>query len=429
MKKRILSFLLFGLARIYIWRFHPRIVGITGNVGKSSTKEAIAKILSTRFNVRATGGNMNNEIGLPVTIIGDFTQEYYKSGGTLKFWMDVFTSGIKGLFAPRELYPEILVLEYGVDHPGEMRPLVSACPPTVAVVGAIGDVPSHGEFFVSSHHLAEEKSVLAQSITKDGWAILSADDQYALDMRRRTRGKVKTFGTHDGADLRAIDVSIRMSGQKPIGVTCTLVANHASMPLLIRDTIGSGIATACAAGALVGQVFGIGLADSVAALTDLKPLPGRLRILSGIRDSILLDDTYNASPIAMKIALDALAQIPGRKIAVLGDMLELGYKSERAHEDIGAHASGIAQIIVCVGDKSRATAKIARDHMPQENVYWYADSSLAASEVQKLIQEGDVLLIKGSQSIRMERIVLEIMADPSQAKELLVRQSTRWLEK
>ena len=271
--------------------------------------------------------------------------------------------------------------------------------------------------------------MLIQSLPRDGWAILNADDQFTLDMRRRTRGQVRTFGTHDGADLRAIDVSIRMSGQKPIGITCTLVANHASMPLLIRDTVGKGIATACAAGALVGQVFGIGLADSVAALTDLKPLPGRLRILNGIRDSILLDDTYNASPIAMKIALDSLAQIQGRKIAILGDMLELGYKSERAHEDVGAHASEIAQIVVCVGDKSRATAKIARNHLSEENVYWYANSSLAASEVQKLIQPGDVILIKGSQGIRMERIVLEIMADPAQAKELLVRQSTRWLEK
>ncbi len=428
--QRILAGTLTLVARVLLWRFRPVLVAITGNAGKTTTKEAIAAVLATRYRVRASGGNLNNELGIPTTIIGDFSDAYYRTGGTLFFWLRVIVTAKLMLFRSRASYPEVLVLEFGADRPGDIKKLVRSFPPHVAVITQVGEVPVHVEYFASPQELAAEKAQLLKHLQPADHAVLGADDLTVLDMRHRTHAHVHTFGLGEGADVRASDVRLRLDGSRPLGISFDIQSGGNTMPASITGTVGDGAARAAAAAVAVGAALGVGLADAVQALVALRPPPGRLRILDGIRSSIILDDSYNASPAAMHLAIDTVRHVPAmRHMLVLGDMLELGEHSIQAHQAIGSMAAEVADVLVCVGERGRFIADAAKNQMPVDHVYWVPNARTAAEQVQQLVRAGDVILVKGSQSMRMERIVQEIMAQPERAGELLVRQSARWLAK
>ncbi len=417
-------------ARCYRWRFKPRIIGVTGNAGKTTTKDAVAAVLATKYRVRASAGNLNNELGMPLTIVGDFADEYYRTGGGAWFWLTVLWRAKIGFwFTSKRRYPEVLVLEYGADRPGDIKRLASTFPPEIAVVTAVGDAPVHVEFFASPQHVAEEKSALVKALPPTGRAVLNGDDLTVLDMRNATEAPITTFGAGEGADVQYGDLIVRMAGQRPLGVQFNVTARGATMPVRISGTIGRGVAAASAAAIAVGQAMGIGLADAVEALTRMRMPPGRLRILDGIKGTTVIDDTYNASPAAMHLAMDAVRHLPGRHVLVLGDMLELGNMEVQAHQEVGNVAATVADVLVGIGTRGKLITDAAANQLAPERVFWFPDSTTAAPEVQKLLKPGDIVLVKGSQGVRMERIVKEIMAEPQYARELLVRQTSRWLAK
>ncbi len=424
----LLAAILAFWARLYLARFKPRIVAITGNTGKTTTKEAIAAVLRTHKRVRASAGNLNNELGVPLAILGERGQEYYQIGGGVNFWLGVLIAAPLGLFAMKD-YPEILVLEYGADKPGDIARLAKAFPPHVGVITQIGQVPVHVEFFASPEHLAQEKMQLIRHLQPSDHAVLNYDDQTVLDMKSHTAAQVHTFGMGEGADVRAGDVKTRLDGNTPLGISADLIVAGHAMPLVVNGTLGGGIASACAAAVAVGQIFTIGLADAVQALSRMRPPAGRMRILRGIKDTVIIDDTYNASPAAMHLAIDTVRALPGRKVFVLGDMLELGEHTPAAHQAVSTLAASVCQELVCVGERTRFIADAAGNQMPAERIHWFHDSDEAKIKVQELLQPGDVVLVKGSQGKRMERVVKEIMAEPDRAGELLVRQSKKWLNK
>jgi UDP-N-acetylmuramyl pentapeptide synthase len=416
-------------ARAYLWRYKPSIVAVTGNAGKTTTKEAIAAVLATKYRVRATGGNLNNELGTPLTIIGDFATEYYSTGGTLGFWLKVLAQAKLNFWFKRHDYPEILVLEYGADRPGDIKRLAKLFAPHVSVVTQVGEVPVHVEYFASAQHLAEEKMQIIKHLKPDDHAVLNYDDQSVLDMRSHTVAHVHTFGLAAGAQLRADDIRVRTDGQTPLGIAFD-ITNGDSMPVAINGTLGRGIAAASAAAVTVGKIYGVGLADAVQALCALRPPAGRLRILKGIKDTVIIDDTYNASPAAMHLALDTVKELKAvRKVLVLGDMLELGEHAIQAHQAAGDMAGDIADVLVCVGERAKFIADSAANQMAKESILTFHESRDAIDAVQALLRPGDLVLVKGSQGKRMERIVKEIMAEPDRAGELLVRQSATWLAK
>jgi len=429
MKQRLLKIILRLLAHAYIRRYRPMVVAITGNVGKTTTKEAIAVILGSRSNIRSTGGNLNNELGIPLTIIGDFSEQYYQVGGTARFWSMVLQQGIRGLFANAQ-YPEILVLEYGADRPGDIRKLVASYPPHVAVITHVGDIPVHVEFFASPRELAREKAQLIEHLGPSDIAVLGTDDLTVLEMRSRTKGTVRTFGLGQEVDVRVTDIKPRLEGSRPLGMTFDVHVGAHSMPVAISGALGAGLAQASAAAIAVATALGIGLADAVQALSRMVPPSGRMRIIDGIRSTTIIDDTYNASPAAMHVAIDTIRTLPAtRKVLVLGDMRELGSYSVQAHQAIGTLAAEVATLLICVGEQGRFIADAAANQMPAEHIYRATTSHEASAMVQQLLRAGDLVLVKGSQGMRMEFIVQEIMARPEQASKLLVRQSARWLAK
>lgn len=431
--KHLLALLLTGLAKANLRRYRPTIVAVTGSAGKTTTKRAIAAVLATKYRVSAPVGTLNDELGVPAAILGDFSgwfSDWYEQQGlTPRFWVRIFLHGIRTLVYTRT-YPQILVLEYGADRPGDIKRLVSRFRPHVSVVTQVGEVPAHAEFYASAEHLAQEKMQIVTHLGSEDHAVLNYDDLTVLEMREHTRAHVHTFGTAVGADVEVTDIVARLDGAVPLGISFDLTGQSHAMPAVMNGTVGRGVALSCAAAVTVGSIFGVGMADAVQALAQMHPPAGRLRVLRGIRGTVIIDDTYNASPAAMHLAIDTVKHLPAqRRVLVLGDMLELGEHSVQAHQSVGDMAGDVAQILVCVGERARFIADSAGNQMPKENIHWFHDSDQAKATVQQLLRPGDLVLVKGSQGKRMERIVREIMAEPERAGQLLVRQSARWLAK
>lgn len=419
------------LAKLYIARYKPLIVAITGNTGKTSTKQAIMTVLKPYRRVRMSAGNLNNEWGVPLSILGDGGEEYYERGGTPGFWMKVFTQGIIGLFFLPSKYPKILVLEYGADKPGDIAKLVHSFKPHVAVVTAIGEIPVHVEYFSGPQQLAEEKQKLIEYLNGNDYAVLNGDDSVVLEMREKTKAQVSTFGFAEGSAVQVSNFELQTepSGE-PRGVTFKLHYRGSFVPCRIDGSLGKSQAWSAGAAAAVGLIFGLNLVQISESLAQYHGPAGRLKVLKGIKGSFIIDDTYNASPASMHLALETLKSLPAkRKIVVLGDMLELGEYSERAHREAGNFAATAADILITVGQKAKFIAEAAGNQMLQEHILSFGNALEAGRKVQEIIQEGDAVLIKGSQGMRMEKVVEEIMAEPERKGTLLVRQSKKWLNK
>lgn len=402
------------------------IIGVTGNAGKTSTKEAIAAVLRRGRTVRIAAGNLNNEFGFALTILGDWDQEYYDRGSSIGLWLRVLWAGCRGLITRRDC-AEIFLLEYGADRPGDIKRLTAAFKPHIAVVTTVGDTPVHIEFFKNTDAVAAEKANLVKVLTAVDYAILNHDDSRVLDMKSKTEAHIMTYGFKEGSTIRISDFKYLSTGEdKPSGVAFKIHGASGFAPIEIDGSLGKSQAYAVAAAAAIGMVLGMNLVQISEAFRQHHGPNGRLKIISGINDSTIIDDTYNASPASMRLALETLRDSPGlRKIAVLGDMLELGEYTTPAHQDIGALVGSCIDILVCVGLQAKFIAKASR--MAQDKIFVFDTSDDAKFKIRSLIRQRDVILVKGSQGMRMEKIVAEIMAESQRKKEFLVRQSKRWL--
>ena len=441
--KKIIAWKLGIISKMYLRRYKPQIVAITGNVGKTSTKEAIATVLSGFKKVRSGKGNLNNEFGVPLTILGDWADDYYEAGNALFFWIRVLVVSFFGLFFQRN-YPEILVLEYGADKPGDIKRLADNFKPHISVVTAVGEVPVHVEYFSGPEGVAKEKGYLVEALSVFGFAVLNFDDLAVLEMKERTKSKVFTYGFGDGAIVRVSNLEPWLENGIPEGVSFKINFSDSFVPFKLSGSLGKSQGYAAAAAAAVGAILGINLVDISEALSDYHGSKGRLKILKGIKNSTIIDDTYNASPLSTHLALETLRDLPAtRRVAILGDMLELGKYSIQAHQEIGNMAGSIVDLLVCVGSRAKFIADSATpgvnerssrrmtafNQMPKENIYRFDTSDEAKLKVKELVMEGDLILVKGSQGMRMEKVVEEIIANPENKKELLVRQGKKWLIK
>lgn len=453
MKKLLTNIIIFKLdilAKLYLWHYRPEIIAVTGNVGKTSTRLAIAAVLGKVKKVRSGRGNLNNEFGVPLTIIGDWADEYYESGNSFWFWCKVIVLSTWRLMFSGS-YPEVLVLEYGADRPGDIKKLAEKFKPHVGVVTAIGETPVHVEYFQDPDHLAREKSKLISVLKPIDYAILNYDDPAVYDMKDKTKARIISYGFSlpsleesektvltENSSLRLSNFDLRFDDDgRPAGISFKLNQGaHTFVPVIMNGSLGRSQALAAGAAACVGMIYGMNLIEISQALADYSGPNGRLKVLKGIKNSIIIDDTYNSSPAAMHLALETLKAVAGhpdnreakRKVAVLGDMLELGKYTIEAHQELGTLAAEIADVLITVGLRGKIMAHAAENQLSLDNIYSFSTANLAKLKVQDLIREGDLILIKGSQGIRMEKIVEEIMAEPERKKELLVRQSKKWLK-
>ena len=449
--KKIVLLLLSLEARLTVARYKPHIIAVTGSVGKTSTKDAIYEVVAEGAYVRKSQKSFNSEIGLPLTILGrpNAWNNPFK-------WVLNLLDGLL-LIVVGSRYPEWLVLEVGADRPGDIKKVATWLPVNIAVITRLPEVPVHVEFFESAEQVVEEKAALIDALLPDGTLVLYADDARAEEFKLRfrdgnpdasvgaptqgRRGKIITFGFAPGADVRAEDTTILFeSGTEhwPIGMSTRLTIDGVSVPIEVEGAIGTHTLLPALAAAAVGVALGKAPSDIAHALKNYEPPQGRMHLVRGVKDTLIIDDTYNSSPAAVAAALDALKAIStsGRRIAVLGDMLELGRQSVEEHRKIGAHVAarasdgGAVDMLVTVGFRARDIAEAALDGGLAENaILQYEDSEKAGEELAALLQSGDCILVKGSQSMRMERAVKEMMAEPERAGEMLVRQDEEWIKR
>ena len=422
--KKIITLLLALAARAVVHRYHPRVVMVTGSVGKTSTKDAVAAVLATRFYVRKSEGNLNTEFGVPFTIFGTTVPHPLHNPFA---WLKVVKNALALLLLPNH-YPNLLVLEVGADKPGDLARILKIVAPDMVVVTRLPEVPVHVEAYASPEAVREEEFSPAYALRTAAPLIVSADDPYALEYAMRTSARLILYGTGEDAAARLDGIDFYTEGEKVAGMRANARLREESQEYVVRGTVGTTQLLPIAAALAVASAFEIPLAEALEALQGYESPPGRCRLLAGKHGSVIIDDSYNSSPAAVEEALATLKAFPQvkRRIAVLGDMLELGRYSVLEHERLAPVVSASADLIATVGIRARAFASAPGSAEVVQ--YESSRAAAAAAALPGLVREGDVILVKGSQSIRTERIVEALLADPADAVKL-VRQEQKWKRK
>jgi len=411
-------------ARVVLWRYKPKVIAVTGNVGKTSTKDAIYAALSPFLFVRKSDKSFNSDIGVPLTILG-LPNAWNNPIG----WLQNLLKGLKiMLYSPQ--YPKVLVLEVGADRPGDIKKTSSWLHPDVVVITRFSEVPVHIEFFESREDIIKEKGYLVKALKKDGFLILNADDTDAMSYAPEAFIKPITYGvTKDKSTVRGCQYHVVYTGGSVSGMTFKVDWEGNCMPISLVGTLGHHHMYPALASIAVGVTQGLNPVKVSQALSSYISPQGRMNIISGLHGSVIIDDSYNSSPIALEEALNALeiATCSGRKIAILGDMLELGKFSIEEHKRLGKKLAKICDLLITVGLRGKFFAEGAlKVKMGKRKIVSFETSVEAGDFIKQKIEKGDLVLVKGSQGVRMEKVVKEIMLEPERAKELLVRQDEEW---
>lgn len=363
-----------ALAAMHRQRFDVPVIGVTGSNGKTTTKELIAGALGVRWQTLKSLGSFNNQWGLPLTLL--------------------------------RLGPEhqAVVVEIGTNRPGEIRTLADIAGPTIGVVTTVA--PAHTEFFGSLEAVREEKADLIRALTPAGRAVLNADDARVATMAPETRAAVITFGIHSSARVRCVGPVVDDEREMSFMLATGDERQRIRLSLSGRHNVTNALAAAA-----VGVTLGMTLTEIAAGLATVRPAPGRgvWRRAGTIR---ILDDTYNANPASVRAAMETIAAHRGdhRVIVVLGDMLELGAISEASHREVGREIVAFgADELVGMGPYARMAVEAAREAGLAEA---HATRTLedTVAHLLKRLAEGDIVLVKGSRGMRMERVVDALVA-------------------
>ena len=426
--KKIIAKILEIEASTIIKKYQPKIIAVTGSVGKTSTKDAIYSVISKSFHVRKSEKSFNSDIGVPLTVLG-----CNNAWNNPIKWLQNIYKGLD-LILFRRSYPEWLVLEVGADRPGDIKQITRWLKPDVVVVTKFSKVPVHIEYFKDKNAVVLEKGFLVSALKHDGTLILNSDDEDVFAFKNKTTNKIITYGLEGNTEVRATNYSIYSNEEtgEPLGVCFKVEYVGNCLPVKLAGTLGSNNIYSSLAALAVGISLGLNLVEATENLSNHIAPRGRMTLIKGIKNSLIIDDTYNSSPVALTSALETLKslKIKKKKIAMLGDMMELGKHTAEAHKEAGVLAATACDILVTVGLRSRALAESAIDAgLDEDSVLQFDSSEEAGLYIKNIIGEGDIILVKGSQSTRMEKIVKEIMAEPEQASELLVRQDEEWLRR
>ncbi|MBM3127813.1 MAG: UDP-N-acetylmuramoyl-tripeptide--D-alanyl-D-alanine ligase [Chloroflexi bacterium] len=356
------------LAAFYRRKFKCETIGVTGSIGKSSTKELIAAVLRQRFGILKSEGNLNNEIGLPLTLL-QLNDSHARA-----------------------------ILEMGMYALGEITTLCEIAQPRVGVVTNVG--PTHLERLGTIERIAQAKAELVTALPRDGFAILNGDDPRVSAMREKTRARVFSYGLDSRCDLWAD--AIESLGLEGIAFTLHHGGENlrVRIPLLGRHSVHTALAAAS-----------VGIVENLAwdeILRGLRDVSAQLRLIAvpAENGATILDDTYNASPASSLAALNLLAELDGRKLAVLGDMLELGEEEARGHQVVGGRAAQIVDALIAVGTRGKWIGAAARDAgLAADKIFFAADNARAIEMLRAVTRPGDLVLIKGSRGMQMEQIV------------------------
>lgn len=408
-------------------REQPLVVAIAGSVGKTGTKEAVAAALATaERTVRKTVGNFNGEIGVPLTIM---------AGGaaptSLWQWGMALLAGL-GQLVVRRSYPRALVLELGADKPGDLQPLVKLTRPSIGVLTAL--TPEHLEFFDTLEAVVVEESVVVRLLPPSGTAILNIDDAESRKIRSALTCRVLTYGWDPQADVRIDQARLTTDDHGlPTGQVIKIAVGGSVIPVALPGVIGRHQAYPVAAAIAVTQACGDELFDVVQRLSAYRVPPGRMRVFAGVEGTVVIDDSYNASPAAMTAAITAIADlsVPGKKHLILGQMSELGSAATTWHDQVGQTLSPHQfDMIITVGTLAKRIGEAARRNgFPAAHIINVPTAAAAAAALRPHLTGGDAILVKGSHYPKpgysgfVGEAVRILLADPVRDEGSLVQRS------
>ncbi|MFT5179832.1 MAG: UDP-N-acetylmuramoyl-tripeptide--D-alanyl-D-alanine ligase [Candidatus Paceibacteria bacterium] len=427
--KKIIVAIITYEAKLVLRKFKPKVIVVVGSVGKTTTKDAIYTSLSANFRIRKNQKSFNSEVGTPLTVLGLDT-----GWNNLFLWLRNIFLGALVLFKKR--YPKWLVLEVGVDRPGDMDNIGKWLSPDIVVLTAFPKTPAHVEYFETPKQVIEEKKKILKYMKPDGVLILNADDEQVMKIGDRRNHLVYTYGSNSEANVYFSNDSIiyeRVNDfRTATGMSFKVNYDGNTIPVSIPGVLGPQHIYPVVAALAVGISQQIPLLDMTKALAQHRPPKGRMNLIEGVKNTLLIDDTYNSSPASVDMALDVLGKIETQypKIAILGDMLEIGTYSSREHKKVGKKVTDIrVSSLYSVGLRSQDIAQSAYDNgMDENSIHYYKTFDDVAKDVKENLHEGSVILIKGSQGIRLEKVTKELMMNKDQAKEKLIRQGGYWMD-
>ncbi len=424
MKKSILKHIeniLKDLSVKVLDKHKPEVIAITGSNGKSTTKEAIVAVLRKKFTVLTSPGNYNTELGVPLTILEQKVPRFFIG------WPIILLKSFFYTYFHNNYYQK-LVLEFAADKPGDIDYLTSFIKPKVAVLTNIG--PSHLELFKTVENVAKEKKILLEKTKDDGILCLNKDDEKIRQMALGLSQKIIWYGKDNSADIWASNFE-----QNLTGIKFNINYKNDSLPIILHNVLGQHFVYPILAAVATGLIYEISLGKAISDLKLLKLPPGRMNIIPGFADTIIIDDSYNANPSSMLAALLTLEEldkkkiIKGRKIGVLGSMNELGGYEREGHEQVGEKAAVILDYLITVGKPANQylASKAIEAGLVRNKIFKFENSVSAGKFLKGFIKKDDIILVKGSQNnVRLEWAIEQIMAEPEKAKELLVRQKSPW---
>ena len=321
-----------------------------------------------------------------------------------------------------------MILEFGADHKGDIEYLVDFIPVTVGILTRVSRV--HIQYFKTLGSIFNEKKKIFKNINPRGFAVINNDDQLVATLKGQVNCRLITYGIKNESDIQASDLQV-IDKNGAIGMNFKLKYRGNVVPVFLPNTLGFAQVYAFLCGVSVALQYSFNLVEvSVFASKFIAP-KGRTNLIKAVNNSYIIDDTYNSSPEAVKMSVDLLSSMQslflGKRIAVLGDMLELGRESVPAHKEVGEYVAkkGI-DILLTTGEISRNTNLVAKK-LGMIDAFYFKDQKDLISYLKSIVKKDDLILIKGSQGSRMERVVKALMAEPDQAQKLLVRQSKKWI--
>ena len=460
--KKIVLIIITWQARIIIKKANPTIIGITGNLGKTSTKDFIYSALKNNLKdkeghtlVLSSKKSMNSEFGVPLTIL-----EEESGWSSPLLWLKIIFEGLIKIF--EKPYFKYLVLEIGADFPNDIKTLTEYIKPDIAVITGFAEVPVHIEFFGGDRdRLIREKKYLVDALKSGGTFIYNLDDkdcvkiandlkQEILNTKRNVNLKSYSIKNSE-ADIFAKNIDFVLHKnennlQKLDGIKADLKFKiEEDKKIQIKGVVGDAIVYSILPALLIAKDFDIDIDKAILDIENTKRTSGRMRILNGFFNSIIIDDTYNSSPKAVENGINTIKRldIEKKKIFVLGDMLELGEYTKSEHERIGTLISNNCDILITSGIRAKLIAESAlKSGMNGENIYTTSNSLEAGKELLRILEDlkevdfkngktekeigGNLIFVKGSQGARMERVVKMILADNHNPNVDLVRQDEAW---
>lgn len=403
---RALQALLYWEAGVFRSRYSGPVVVISGSAGKTSTKEIVALVLKKVYGsgCLVTPKSLNTEVGVPLTLLG-----FHGVPQNVWGWLVAPLKGVVVAFFGA--LPKCMVLEVGMDHPGDLAYLARLVRPSHLVI--TNTVEAHSLNFESLEAIQREEASLLEFLSLDGVAILNGDDEFLARLQVKGLQQKVLVRLHKRADYFASNIKVTFEGTEAI-------LHHANRTQRIRvQRYGEHHLYGVLQAAAVADALGVSPSVQVQAFKEIKPIAGRGVLISGKHESFILDESYNASPAAMQASLEVLSELPAkRRIAILGDMRELKDPLPR-HQAVGRLARDVADYVIAVGPESKA-------YKADE---WFLTAEQAIPSALRQLKPGAIVLVKGSQNtIRLERVVKALMRNPEQASRLLVRQEKEWLK-